>query len=183
MRNPMDATYQALFATYNQQYFAGRLPAYRVVVVSQITSMGEDGDCNRKLRRIRLRRDTKDNMIATLLHEMAHAATNEFHGPRWRQEIQHLVAAGAPLPPEEATLAPKPTLGLIRDAILDTLIAAAPTLAFRDFLRGYAQLYAVSAPSLLRKYPSLPRIFTAAKQRYATECKRREDMLRSLHHP
>lgn len=37
-----------------------------------------------------------DDIEETLVHEMAHAATDLDHGPEWRKEMERVKAAGAP---------------------------------------------------------------------------------------
>jgi hypothetical protein len=89
---------RALFQQFNAQYFNGRLPAYALRAVEQSTWLGESGTCFRKRRLIKVSRTLPDEeAISTLLHEMAHAATNGGHGMPWEREMIRLREAGAPL--------------------------------------------------------------------------------------
>jgi hypothetical protein len=84
-----------LFNRYNKKYFRNRLPAYRII---QSDLYGSAGMCRRKQREIHLRAGLEGaELRKTLLHEMAHAATNVSHGETWRKEMFRLVNLGAPL--------------------------------------------------------------------------------------
>jgi len=94
--------YQALFDEFNVRYFHGRLPPYRILVVEHIPGRcGPSGLHQRPHKRILIRRSDDDDMIVTLLHEMAHAATVDNHNSRWRTEMQRLRQAGASIPDGE----------------------------------------------------------------------------------
>ena len=57
-----------------------------------------DGVIDRSHREIRLRvTGPKSHMVHILLHEMAHAATNGFHGIKWTFEMIRLRDLGAPI--------------------------------------------------------------------------------------
>ena len=49
-------------------------------------------------RKIYLRYTNYPPMDETLIHEMAHAATNDDHDEEWLKEMVRLKAAGAPVP-------------------------------------------------------------------------------------
>jgi SprT-like family len=94
--------YQALFDEFNARYFHGRLPPYRIRVVEHIPGReGPAGLHQRTHKRILIRRSDDDDMIVTLLHEMAHAVTVDKHNSRWRTQMQRLRQAGAPIPDGE----------------------------------------------------------------------------------
>ena len=89
------------FQDLNQQYFAGRLPRYQVIVAPQLRQA--NGKIVRRSYRTAEQIPTSAELLVTiLLHEMAHAATNDHHGPRWRAEMQRLHALGAPVEDPEA---------------------------------------------------------------------------------
>jgi hypothetical protein len=90
------------FDDLNQRYFKGRLPRYRVRLVSAIPQPSGDigitwGQIDRRRKTITLRRAPAAELCENLLHEMAHAATNEWHGPKWLAEMKRLQALGAPI--------------------------------------------------------------------------------------
>jgi hypothetical protein len=90
------------FGEFNAQYFNNRLPPYSIRVVPEIKSDSIDGHvygrCKKKRRLIEIRQGLRDEeAISTLLHEMAHAGTNDGHGPKWWREMIRLREAGAPL--------------------------------------------------------------------------------------
>lgn len=94
-----------LFQEFNVRYFGGRLPSYRVDVGYAADWLFTQWDgleiCDsvlyRGLRLIRIRvRKSEEEMVCSLLNEMAHVATNDFHGPKWAAEIERLVVEGAP---------------------------------------------------------------------------------------
>ena len=91
-----------LFTAYNERYFGGRLPRYRVVfrVVMPGAEIGACGytDCKRRTillySGIRHDRHIVDEM---LLHEMVHAANGPYHGDKFLFELKRLDDAGAPI--------------------------------------------------------------------------------------
>jgi SprT-like family len=87
---------QELFATFNQQFFGRQLPAYRVLRSDRF-GMGTHGECRKKQREIHLGTALGGlELEPTLLHEMAHAGTNMFHGKRLLAEMLRLADLGAP---------------------------------------------------------------------------------------
>jgi hypothetical protein len=86
---------QELFETYNQKFFGGRLPAYRIVRSSRYVT-GFNAKCRKKEREIHLGTELQGTEFKKcLLHEMAHAATNVGHGQRWLAEMHRLAEMGA----------------------------------------------------------------------------------------
>ena len=107
---------QEMFRKFNLRYFAGRLPEYRVFVVYDVwywetTRCGYQptfpsafegaGFVDFAQRRIFIRflPNLSDGwtMAATLLHEMAHAATGGDHDEYWISEMSRLKLLGAPI--------------------------------------------------------------------------------------
>jgi hypothetical protein len=92
-----DRRLQRLFAGYNRKYFSGVLSRWSARFSDD--HPGLYGYCDRKHKHveIRLSAHCSDRAVrATLVHEMAHAATSNVHGPRWRREMERLRAWGAP---------------------------------------------------------------------------------------
>ena len=101
--------HELLFDEFNQAYFASKLPKYRVQEVEDLWAVTwSRGHLNRKQRLIRLQVDSKRRMIGALLHEMVHAASNDYHGPRWRQVMNRLHMQGAPVEWEAEVAEPSP---------------------------------------------------------------------------
>src|SRR5262249_17419265 len=95
-----------VFDEFNSTYFEGKLPTYRIKISGRINrrdSVGANGYINRKSRTIYLQRDDNRNMRHALLHEMAHVATNDYHGKKFRNEMLRLAEDGAPIPEWELT--------------------------------------------------------------------------------
>ena len=89
---------QRLFKRYNKRFWQGGLDNW-TVDTDESHCEGLYGHCDGKGRTIHVRvsAHTSDRSVrATLVHEMAHAATNGDHGTQWRREIERLKAAGAP---------------------------------------------------------------------------------------
>jgi hypothetical protein len=109
---------QELFDIYNQQFFGGRLPAYRIIF-SKLNDDGTcrtDGECRKKKREIHLRTGLQDSHLPiVLLHEMAHAASRSGHGKQWSSEMLRLAKLGAPTG-DDWNAYQGPTIG-IRDAM------------------------------------------------------------------
>lgn len=99
--------YQQHFGWLNQLYFNNELPAYRVSVQDPLIVPGVPaelsryiaGYCDKKHRHIWLEAFPYPKAEGILLHEMAHVATNTWHGPLFRKEMQRLAALDAPLGP------------------------------------------------------------------------------------
>jgi hypothetical protein len=102
--------FQKLFRVFNAGYFADRLEDYKIRVVFDLHTFANepvfdsavnDGLIRFAERCIYLRYSDKEAMEGTLIHEMAHAATNGDHGEDWLAEMARLMAAGAPVHPCE----------------------------------------------------------------------------------
>lgn len=83
-----------LFDRYNARYWGGKFPQY-TVVISDLAAQDCLGFCHVKERRIEIDSyaalDDRE-ICATLLHEMAHAATpGDGHGPSWQGEMRRLM--------------------------------------------------------------------------------------------
>jgi hypothetical protein len=158
---------QALFHDFNQRYFDGKLPRYRVEVVEQLGVLVA-GQIEKKQRCILLLASALEP-LATLLHEMAHAATNKFHGTQWQAEMRRLAKAGAPVDPNDLTPDPPPYKRLLEYAML--FVADHPEGSLEQFeqyvlsVRKEAALLAELQRSPLHQWPrSLPRAFQKAKE-------------------
>jgi hypothetical protein len=99
--------FETLFGEFNGRYFAGKLPEYQVHVVFDLDRAVNEplygGAVSSGLilfeeRCIYLRYTSSPPMEGTLIHEMAHAATNGEHDQEWLHEMARLKAAGAPVP-------------------------------------------------------------------------------------
>jgi hypothetical protein len=160
------SSYQALFEEFNQQYFAGRLPHYRVVVVPSITRLGEQGRILRRRRLIELQiLSPQEEMVATLLHEMAHAATNDHHAARWQEEMYRLQHLGAPICPEDVPLIRRLTRALVREAA-EAALTDVPALTARQFLRGLAYDNRRSQADFQRRYPWAVDVFRTTQKQH-----------------
>ena len=156
-----------LFDDFNAQYFGGELARYRVEATDRITRSGEDGKIYRRRQLIRIRRGSEAEMTATLLHEMAHASTNDHHGRRWREEMVRLHDLGAPVAPAdlEEPVVRRLTRGFVEATASDAL-GDQPTLTFQQFATWFAYQYTgYSKARLLRTYPWIRSVFAQAKRR------------------
>src|SRR5437762_6792559 len=85
------ARLRSLFDLYNQQYFAGRLPRYKVALSDRY----KHSRCFKGERKIYINPDGE--ISDDLLHEMVHAAIGYGHGKLFLMEVKRLVELGAPL--------------------------------------------------------------------------------------
>jgi hypothetical protein len=157
--------YQALFEEFNTRYFAGRLPLYHVRVVPDLHG-GHDGEVKRKQRVIRLKKRPEAVMISLLLHEMAHAATNNFHARKWLEEMGRLKQEGAPinkedLEPDEVGQKKRISHYAFVLAMEDPRLTVPQFIRYLVAERGLAD----SQAQLRRHYPRMDRILHAAKNR------------------
>jgi hypothetical protein len=153
-----------LFHDLNQRYFTGRLPRYHVIVTPQLRHAA--GKIARRSRRIYLQPAPPDMLMTTLLHEMAHAATNDRHGPLWRAEMERLRALGAPVE-ELAHLDMIPRL--TRQMVFSTgweVFANSPTATIAQAAHWLFDEYGFggSGSALLRKYPWARRALHEARR-------------------
>jgi hypothetical protein len=110
------AIFQDLFHRFNTQYFGGRLPDYRILVVYDVwywmtkrcgyppgfpPATEDSGFIDFPARRIFIRYLADhlggQTMEESLIHEMAHAATGGDHGDAWQAEMVRLKELGAPV--------------------------------------------------------------------------------------
>jgi len=172
---------RALFKQFNEEYWGGRLPAHSIRVVVRMTSLGEWGRWLKKRRLIEIQRGLSgEDMISTLLHEMAHAATNGGHGMTWKRDMIRLRLAGAPLANTDRVIRLDDGYGKpigrkqFRCAMQD-LFSDAPELslscALRHFIRTEGGPPTIAA--FLWKYPWARTVFNVEKREQAEEQKRR----------
>jgi hypothetical protein len=96
------ARLQRLFDRYNERFFGGQLAGWKAVEFD-----GADGECKgqcspeaKQLRICIAGHDTDRKVRATLVHEMAHAVTNDKdHREAWLAELKRLRREGAPTDP------------------------------------------------------------------------------------
>ena len=105
-----------MFQQFNIRYFAGRLRAYKILVVYDVwywetkrcgyppcfpPACEAVGFIDFAGRQILIRflgyHTCGFTMAESLTHEMAHAATDGDHGPNWRTEMARLKGLGAPV--------------------------------------------------------------------------------------
>jgi hypothetical protein len=91
---------QSLFSEYNQRYFGGRLPRYKVLLTN------DHSRWEGRKRKIYINPENEDISVI-LLHEMVHAAVGRGHGKIFRDEVRRLVELGAPLQEELKKYAPE----------------------------------------------------------------------------
>ena len=179
---------QAQFHEFNQRYFGGKLPRYRVRVVDYIPKQREHGHINRKQRLICLLAGHQDAcMIATLLHEMAHAATNDQHADRFMEEMKRLLSVSAPITyeadikpyKEKERFTPKRLTRTFLRCAAEEAIMGAPTTPLRAFVRWFVldYGYADSSAEFMRKFPWVSHVFREVKKDAKTYEKRRAQFL------
>jgi hypothetical protein len=119
---------QELFDTYNQRFFGGRLPPYRIILSDRYSS-GMHGICRKKQREILLRTSLPDKELPrVLLHEMAHAAVPKSgHGKLWLAEMLRLAEMGAPTREDWETYQNPPKTARLREAAADAYDAGGGT--------------------------------------------------------
>src|SRR5262245_28759106 len=71
------------------------------MIVGRITRAGEQGKHLKKSRTIKVSVMEHEAIIATLLHEMAHASVGDAHGERFCKEMERLASMGAPIHKDE----------------------------------------------------------------------------------
>ncbi len=98
--NWSDERLRNLFRRYNQLYWRGRLSRYRVVQ-AELSQERSYGYCDSRRKRFVIdpdRHSSDRELRATLLHEMAHAASREpGHGVGFFAQMERLIKLGAPI--------------------------------------------------------------------------------------
>jgi hypothetical protein len=88
---------ERLFDRLNRQFFAGRLPAYKVRTVRRFTDQvrgDQRGHCEPKKQTILVRADLDSAALRqVLLHEMCHHGAIG-HGRRWQAKMRRLAEFG-----------------------------------------------------------------------------------------
>jgi hypothetical protein len=86
-----------LFEHYDLRFWSGRLSGWSVIDSEECAGLYGQCDPTRKLILVRLRTHDSDFEVrATVVHEMAHAASSLGHDEEWHTEIMRLKALGAP---------------------------------------------------------------------------------------
>jgi hypothetical protein len=95
-----DERLRNLFKHYNQRYWRGRLSRYRVIQ-SALSENHCDGYCDLRRKKILIDpagHNSDRDLRATLLHEMAHAASRKpGHGVGFFAQMERLIRLGAPV--------------------------------------------------------------------------------------
>ena len=172
--------YRALFKRFNEEYFDGKLPRYRIQVVNSISSkLHPLGHCNRRRRLIRIREAEEGSMIETLIHEMAHAATNDNHGPIWKEEMNRLHTVGAPIDLRDLDRQQNHlTKSLIEDLVLEGSDDVTVQAIAQHVVYWYG--FADSGAELLRKYPWIRKAFREARSERRRLKKLRDEFRRKM---
>src|ERR1035437_2198605 len=125
---------QSLFTEYNQLYFGGRLPQYKVLLTK------DHSHIERRKRKIYINLDKEDASVP-LLHEMVHAAAGLGHGRRWLNELRRLADLGAPLQEELERCAPENQISLkqLLAEFFDAGLSAPPDVTWAEVCKrmGY----------------------------------------------
>ena len=168
------------FQQFNQQYFDGRLPPYRIRVVKDMIGLGGSGHCDKKRRLIKIQVGWSDEeTVGTLLHEMAHAATSGIpHGMPWKKEMIRLREAGAPLTGSDKSTrlddwdGRTVTRRHFRAAVHDLLLEVdVPTVTLHGAVRYflYNEGGRETVASFLRRNPWARAVFRVAKKQRAED--------------
>ena len=163
-----------LFQEFNRRYFGDRLLPYSIRV-GRSTWLGESGSCDPKKKLIKIASGQPDERaVSTLLHEMAHAATNGNHGMRWKKEMMRLRQAGAPLaePDNQVTLEDWSGDRVSKQhfrAAMEDAVGGLPKIGLMQALRYFIFNYGVpsSARAFLRRYPWVREVLGRVKREYA----------------
>ena len=165
------------FQEFNRVYFDNRLPGYSIRV---IRGMGNSGFCNKKKRLIKIQEgQSPEETIGALLHEMAHAATNDGHGDQWKKEMIRLREAGAPVASAERSICSetwdgkKVTRGHFRLVVQD-VVADSPAITLSKALKHFSRNEGGpdTIAGFLRKYPWVRAVFRDEKRKFIDEQKR-----------
>jgi hypothetical protein len=171
-QDPIELEFQALFNQFNDRYFSGRLPSYRICVVDRITKKGESGWHYVRTKRIKIRFANHELMTETLLHEMAHAASNDFHGPLWKKVMRRLQELGAlksnSSDIEMLTVNNRLTRSMVEDVAFEALDAD-PKTTFHAIAKFLAHKNGYSIRAFNRRFPWIKKTFQRIKQEFKSK--------------
>jgi hypothetical protein len=170
-----------LFEEFNRRYFGNRLPPYAIRVAHSPTSLGESGSSNRKRKLIKIASgQPAEREVSTLLHEMAHAATTDYHGMPWKREMIRLRKAGAPLAEPDNRVRLEDWSGVrvskqdFREAMEDA-VSGLPKIGLTQAIRHF--IYNEGGPgtvgTFLKRYPWVREVLRQVKREYAEDEVRR----------
>jgi hypothetical protein len=92
-----DSRLMSQFERYNLRFWSGRLEGWSVIESEECAGTYGECDPSRRLILVRPWKHNSDFEVrATLVHEMAHAASNRDHDEKWRMEMMRVKALGAP---------------------------------------------------------------------------------------
>jgi hypothetical protein len=176
-----DERIRAKFDEYNRVYFDGRLPRYRVQIVDRIIRGFDARRIKRRQRLIQIRWGSPEDMAGILLHEMAHAATNNEHAKRFQDGMRRLRAAGAPLAQSDLQEPEGPTRltrTFIREVLEQEVLSSGETPTLWQFMKWLHREYrhAASASALLQRYPWVRKLYSEAKREHQEMARRRSGL-------
>lgn len=142
------------------------------------------GFCNKKKRLIKIQEgQSREETIGALLHEMAHAATNDGHGDRWKEEMIRLREAGAPLSSAERKICSTTWDGkkVTRDhfrLVVQEVIADYPAITLSKALRHFSDIEGGpdTIKAFLKKYPWVRAVFKEEKRKLIEEQERAAEL-------
>lgn len=113
-----DERLNALFRTYRDRYWPGRLRGYRVSVRTLDSAHGQCDTASKSIWIDVARHTTDYEVRSTLMHEMAHAAAgprSRGHDSRFFAELEHLIRSGARLSIDLAENENRPDISSVPD--------------------------------------------------------------------
>ena len=90
--------FTVFFNRFNQDYFDGKLPQFKVNVLNHMDNHFQTAEILRDQKVIRILAASEGNMVMRLLAEMARiASSDDGYGEAWEAEMTRLDRAGAPV--------------------------------------------------------------------------------------
>ena len=157
-----------LFARYNQEFWSGRLAGWKALARDDHNGLYGFTDDKQRQVYIRLSVHPDDHELrATLIHEMAHAATNLDHGRTWRKEMVRLKREGAPTSPLDFL-----TPYSCRNIIIDFIEAARAGDSWLGALSELGELHELCDFSRTPVNTRAAHILKQARTLFEIECRR-----------
>jgi hypothetical protein len=179
-----DFNLEKSFKLFNEQYFHGTLPQYKIFLGSRCKNFAHlsAGYCSVNDRNIFLRSSvSKNGTLQTLTHEMVHAklwwVTKNGHGKAFVRELKRVRKLGAPLSSLDLDLSkghepPKLTSHNIENSIQDALVIEAlpnrqvPAYLEREFYEPISRIRkVVDIQKAIRKISEDMKTWTYFKNR------------------
>ena len=155
MKTTTKADINRWLRVFDEKLFAGKLSSWIVVIGDHHAMVdGSLGCCVRREKSIYMPKNifdlTETGIIGVLLHELAHIRGGDYHGKKFKNEIQRFQQEGAPINKEDLEDVKYATGKFVRWFIDHSIVRGFTLEQAQEIV---AKKYSVSTEEFLRRYP------------------------------